>query len=106
MCEDDEWPGDAEFLLVEGVGDVDDVDDDQHDEEDHEVETDEEGGVVDHEHVVYLQDIGHHVDDAVQCGSSVPYRDDGEVEGELHHLQIVDACLIDDRSVGGLIGLL
>ena len=90
-----EGKGEPEFLAVEGVADVDDVEDDQNDHEDDEVEHGQEGVVVDAgEEVVHGYDVGGEVEDVVEGGAAVPDHEDGGVEGELYHLQVVHPRLV------------
>lgn len=91
LCEQNQGEGEPELLLSEGVADVDDVHDDQHDAEDDQVEEDEEGSVVDTGHEgVDGEHCRQQVEDTVEGLPPVPHHDDREVEGELHHLEVVD----------------
>ncbi len=104
LREEDEGEGEAELLLVEGVADVNDVEDDQHNHEDDEVEADQKGVVVDARHqVVNGQDAGQEIEDVVEGFAPIPHHDDGKIEGKLHHLQVVDAGLVQQTDDGALL---
>lgn len=111
MGQKDQGQSESELFFIEGVADIDYVQDDQDDRKDDEVEADQEGVVVDAGHeVVYGQDAREEVEDVVEGLAPVPHHYDREVEGELHHLDVVNPRLVqqtDDcevlRLVGGLI---
>lgn len=95
VCEEDEGKGESELLAVEGVADVDDVENYQDYHEDNEVEHSQECVVVDAgEEVVDRHNVGCEVEYVVEGGAPVPDHQDGGVEGELDHLQVVHPRLV------------
>lgn len=48
------------------------------------------------EHVAYLQCVDHEAKAAVEGLPALPAQDDREAEGELHHLDVVDAKFVAD----------